>query len=163
MKAEVKVDDLVIIEVLAQFEVKWGDPDFEELFDYSRLRYLHYQHQGVINELTQPAFDRSITYALISDVGEYLIGKFDSSAEQKALALKQMGNHYHFMNGVTPEDQATADQLIHELSNHDQAMIQLLYDGLSQRDIAEATGINRYLMPTYSAKLKAIYKQLGGE
>ncbi|WP_125711237.1 sigma-70 family RNA polymerase sigma factor [Lacticaseibacillus porcinae] len=163
MKPEVKVDDQVIIEVLAQFEVKWGDPDFDELLLYARLRYLHYQHQAASNGLSPTEFERSVQFALLSDVWEYLIVKLGTTVEQQASQTTEMGKHYRFVKATTLEEQSFVDQLVQGLPKRDQAMIGLFRDGLSQREIAAVLGMGRSAVMEYATELKQIYARVKGE
>mgnify|MGYP001498711613 CR=1 FL=1 len=68
METKIIVNERIIKQVLAEFEVKWGDPDFNEVVEYLQLRCLHYQHTAKIKEMPQAVFDCASPVALIIDL-----------------------------------------------------------------------------------------------
>lgn len=163
MREAVKVDEVVINQVLEQFHVHWHDPDFEALLGYLKLRYLHYQRVAVVKQLSQIKFDRAIVPALISDMNRHLAERFQATVEEDAQAVKQMQNHYHFLAQATPEAHALADNRIKGLPQFDQEILHLLRDGSTQVEIAEAMGMKHYEMKRYTNELREIYQKVKDE
>lgn len=163
METKVKVDESVIKQVLAEFDVKWGDPDLVEIDGYLKLRYLHYQRTAVIKEMPQAVFDRAVPLALFSDLGSYLIAQFDPTDAETAYADKQMRIKYRFLADTTTEEQAEMQKLIQELPPYHQKVLNLLHDGLTQTEIAEAMGMKDHGARIYAAELKQIYLKVKGE
>jgi DNA-binding NarL/FixJ family response regulator len=160
MKHTVKVDHLVIAQVLGVVGISRGDPDFREIVIFLELRYLDYHRRAQIKGLSTTAFNDKILPVLVRDLQVYLTSAFELSAEEDASVIKQMHGKYHFLAQATPEEHAAAEQLIKELSNFDQQVMALLRDGLSQPEIAGALGIRVSDVAEVSKRVKAIYSQV---
>lgn len=163
METKIRVDEQVIKQVLAEFNVKWGDPDFDEVVEYLKLRYLHYQHTALIRGMRQAVFERAVPLALISDLGSYFIAEFDATDEEIAYVDKQMHIKYPFIAEATPEERAEAEKLIQNLPLYHQEVLNLLHDGLSQAEISQAMGMKDHGARRFAAELKQIYLKIRGE
>jgi hypothetical protein len=163
MEAAIKVDEVVINQVLEQFQVHWHDPDFESFLAYLKLRYLHYQRVAVVKELSQIEFNRAIVPVLISDMNQYLAARFQTTEEEEVQAVKQMQYHYHFLVQATPEAHALADKKIKALPQFDQEILHLLRDGLMQMEISDAMEMKHYEMKQYTNELREIYEVVKGK
>lgn len=159
MEVAVEIDEAVLKRVLEQFDIHWDDPNFAEVLEYLKLRYLHYRQVAVIRDMPQNVFDQAIAIALISDLGEYLIKQFELTVEEDELADLEMQKHYRFMGQVTAEERAEAENSLGKLPQRDQAILELLHDGMSQMEIAEAMGMKRSQVRLVSRMLKTIYSQ----
>lgn len=163
MKAEVKIDNEVVSQVLLEFNVHRNDVDFDKLSAYLKLRYLHYQRVVVIKEMSQVEFKRGILVALESDLREYFTSKFVLTAEEDAIATRRMQMHYRFLTKATPEEHAAANLMIHKLPQYDQEVLHLLRDGLTQAEIVKAIGMHYRGAEMYVRELKTIYDQIKGK
>lgn len=160
MKHTVKVDHLVIAQVLGVTGISRGDPDFREIVIFLELRYLDYQRRAQIKELSTTAFNDKILAVLVRDLQTHLASAFELSEDEDANIVKQMHGKYHFLAQATPEEQVVAEKLIKELSDFDQQVMVLFRDGLSQPEIAEALGIRVSDVAEVSKRVKAIYHQV---
>lgn len=160
MKHTVKVDHLVIAQVLGVVGISRGDPDFREIVIFLELRYLDYQRRAQIKGLSTIAFNDKILPVLVRDLQAHLASAFELSAEEDATIVKQMHGKYHFLAQATAEEHAAAEKLVKELSDFDQQVMVLFRDGLSQPEIAEALGIRVRDVAAVSKRVKAIYQQL---
>jgi hypothetical protein len=68
MKYTVKVDHLVIAQVLGLAGISRGDPDFREIVIFLEMSYLDYQRRAQIKGLSTPAFNDKILLALVRDL-----------------------------------------------------------------------------------------------
>lgn len=161
MTQAVKVDHLVVAQVLGVAGISRGDPEFQEIVIFLKLRYLHDQRLARIKGLSDSSFHAKIMNVLVTDLQAYLASAFELSAEEDAIVVKQMHGKYHFLAKATPEEHAAAENLIKELSDFDQQAMVLFRDGLSQPEIAEALGMRIQDVAAVSKKVKAIYQQVG--
>lgn len=160
MKHVVKVDHLVIAQVLGVAGVSRGDPDFRKIVMFLELRYLHYHRLAQIKGLSDSNFHAKIMNVLVTDLQAHLASAFQLSSDEDATVVKQMHGKYHFLAKATSEEHAAAEQLIRELSDFDQQIMALLRDGLSQPEIAAALGIRVSDVTEVSKRVKAIYQQV---
>lgn len=160
MKHTVKVDHLVIAQVLGVVGISRGDPDFREIVVFLELRYLDYQRRAQIKGLSTTAFNDKILPVLVRDLQAHLASAFELSAAEDATVVKQMHGKYHFLAQATPEEHVAAGKLIKELSVFDQQVMVLFRDGVSQPEIAEALGIRVSDVARVSKKAKTIYQKL---
>lgn len=160
MKPVIKVDYLVIAQVLGVVGINRGDPDFRENVVFLELRYLHYQRLAQIKGLTVIAFNERILNVLVADIQAHLASAFELTSAEDATLIKQMHGKYHFLAQATPEEHEVAGQLIKELSIFDQQVMVLFRDGLSQNEIADALGMRVRDVAAVSKEVKAIYRQV---
>lgn len=160
MKQAVKVDHLVIAQVLGVAGISRGDPDFREIVLFLELRYLHYHRLAQIKGLSDSNFYAKIMNVLVADLQAHLASAFQLSADEDASIVKQMHGKYHFLAQATPEEHVAAEQLIKELSEFEQQILTLFRDGLSQPEIAEALRFRVRDVAEVSKKVKVIYQQL---
>lgn len=160
MKHTVKVDHLVIAQVLGVVGISRDDPDFREIVVFLELRYLDYQRRAQIKGLSTTAFNDKILPVLVRDLQAHLASAFELSAAEDATVVKQMQGKYHFLEQATPEEHEVAGKLIRELSVFDQQVMVLFRDGLSQNEIAEALGMRVRDVAAVSTRVKAIYRQV---
>lgn len=163
MKTAIKIDHLVLAQVLGLVGIDRSDPDFGEIVVFLRLRYLHYQRIAVIKGMAQATFDHRIANALVSDLKEQLASTF-ALTEVEALSVdKQMHSHYHFMTHATPEENAAAKQLIEALPVFDQGVLTLFRDGLSQPQIAQVMNVPLSDVTAVGKEIKTIYSQVNSD
>lgn len=160
MKSVVVVDERVIAEVLAAVGMYRGDPDFEEILTFLRLRYLHYQRIAMIKGMSLDAFNRKIENILVANVRVQLATAFDMEAIEATTVLKQVYGRYHFLAQATPAEHQAAEKLIQALPQFDQEVYTLFLDGLTQIEVVKAMGLRTAEVQAVSQKVKMIYKQV---
>lgn len=160
MKAVVVVDERVIAEVLAAVGMYRGDPDFEEILMFLKLRYLHYQRIAMIKGMSLAAFNRKIENILVADVRVQLATAFDMKAVEAATVLKQVYGRYHCLGQATPAAHQAAEKLIQALPQFDQEVYTLFLDGLTQVEVAKAVGLRTAEVQAVSREFKMIYRQI---
>jgi DNA-directed RNA polymerase specialized sigma subunit len=160
MKPVIKVDHLVIAQVIGLVRLNRGEPDFRENVVFLELRYLHYQRLAKIKGLTVIAFNERIQNVLVSDLQAHLASAFELTSEEDATLIKQMHGKYHFLAQATLEEHNAAGKLIKALPDFDQQVMALFRDGLGQTEIAEALGMRVRDVAAVSTRVKAIYRQV---
>lgn len=160
MKTVIKVDHLVIAQVLGVVGISRSNPDFRENVAFLELRYLHYQRLAQIKGLTVNVFNERILNVLVSDLQVHLASAFELTSEEDAMIVKQMHGKYHFLAQATPEEHEAAGRQIKELSTFDQQVMVLFRDGLSQNEIADALRVRVRDVAEVSKNVKAIYRKV---